>query len=65
MWLKKIDFAKAVRLGLRFPPLKLKILREASRHITVEEVNEEEEIQVESLRASVFNQLGTLILNFS
>ncbi|XWS12682.1 hypothetical protein CRYUN_Cryun37aG0111200 [Craigia yunnanensis] len=55
VWLKKTDYAKAARPGLRFPPLKLKIHKEASRHITTEEVNEEEKIQVESFRPSVFN----------
>ena len=56
--LKKIDSAKPVRPRLGFPLLKLKINREASRHITVEEVNEEEEIQVEPPRPFVFSRLG-------
>ena len=56
--MKKIDSAKPVRLKLRFPPLKLKINREASRHITAKKVNEEEEIQVEPPRPSVFNRLS-------
>ena len=55
--LKKIDSAKPVRPRLGFPLLKLKINREASRHITVEKVNEEE-IQVEPFRHSVFSRLG-------
>ena len=55
VWLKKIDSARSARPGLGFPPLKLKINREASRHITTEEVNEEEETQVESFRPSVFH----------
>ena len=58
MWLKKTDSAKPARPGLGFPLLKLKINKEASRHITTEEVNEEEEIQVESPRPSVFSRLG-------
>ena len=58
VWLKKTDSARSARLGLGFPPLKLKINREASRHITAEEVNEEEEIQVESPRPFVFSRLG-------
>ena len=44
VWLKKTDSARSARPGLGFPPLKLKINREASRHITAEEVNEEEEV---------------------
>ena len=58
VWLKKTDSARSTKPGLGFPPLKLKINREASRHITAEEVNEEEEIQVESPRPSVFSRLG-------
>ena len=58
MWLKKTDSARSARPGLGFPPLKLKINREVSRHITAEKVNEKEEIQVESPRPSVFNRLG-------
>ena len=58
MWLKKTDSARFTRPGLGFPPLKLKINREVSRHITAEKVNEKEEIQVESPRPSVFSRLG-------
>ena len=59
VWLEKADSAKAARSGLGLPPLKLKIHREVSRHITAEEVNEEEEkTQVESPRPSVFHRLG-------
>ena len=58
VWLKKTDSIKPARPRLGFPPLKLKINREASRHIIAEEVNEEEKIQVESPRASVFSRLG-------
>ena len=58
VWLKKTDSARSARPGLGFPPLKLKINREASRHITAEKVNEEEEIQVEPLKHSIFNRLG-------
>ncbi|XWS36338.1 hypothetical protein CRYUN_Cryun20dG0076600 [Craigia yunnanensis] len=36
VWLKKTDSTKVARLGLGFSPLKLKIHREASRHIIVE-----------------------------
>ena len=56
--MEKADSTKAVKSGLRLPPLKLKIHREVSRHITAEEVNEEEETQVESPRPSVFHRLG-------
>ena len=59
MWLKKTDSAKPARPGLGFLPLKLKINREASRHITTEKVNKEEEIQVEPPRPSLFNRLGS------
>ena len=55
VWLEKTDSAKAAKSGLGLPPLKLKIHREVSRHITAEEVNEEEETQVESPRPSVFH----------
>ena len=55
VWLEKADSAKAAKSGLGLPPLKLKIHREVSRHITTEEVNEEEETQVESPRPSVFH----------
>ena len=65
VWLKKTDSAKLVRPELGFPPLKLKINREALRHITVEEVNEEEEIQVESPRPSVFSRLGARSIQIS
>ena len=58
VWLKNTDSAKPARPGLGFPPLKLKINRKASRHISAEEVNEEEEIQVEPLRPSIFSRLG-------
>ena len=57
VWLKKTDSAKLAKPRLGFPPLKLKINREASRHITTEEVNKEEEIQVKPPRPFVFNQL--------
>ena len=53
--LKKIDSAKIAKPKLGFSLLKLKIHREASRHITIKKVNEEEEIQVEPLKVSVFN----------
>ena len=55
VWLKKTDSAKPARPGLGFPLLKLKINREASRHIIVEEVNKKEEIQVEPYRLSFFS----------
>ena len=55
VWLKNTDSAKPTRPRLGFPPLKLKINREASRHITAEEVNEEEKIQVEPPKPSIFN----------
>ena len=57
--LKKTNFAKIAKHKLGFSPLKLKIHREASRHITIKEVDEEEEIQVEPPRVSVFNRLST------
>ena len=59
VWLEKANSAKATKSGLGLPPLKLKIHREVSRHITVEEVDEEEETQVKSPRPSVFHRLGT------
>ena len=34
VWLEKADSAKAAKSGLGLPPLKLKIHREVSRHIT-------------------------------
>ena len=55
VWLEKTDSAKAAKSGLGLPPLKLKIHREISRHITAEKVNEEEETQVESPRPSIFH----------
>ena len=58
VWLEKADSTKAIKFGLGLPPLKLKIYREVSMHITVEEVNEKEKTQVESPRPSVFHQLG-------
>ena len=58
MWLEKIDTVKTVKPGLGLLSLKLKIHREASRHIIVEEVNKEEKTQVKSPRSSVFNLLG-------
>ena len=58
VWLKKTDSAKLAKPGLGFPPLKLKINKEASRHIIVEKVNEEKEIQVEPPRPSIFSRLG-------
>ena len=48
VWTEKTDSAKVAKPRLRLPPLKLKIHREVSRHITAEEVNKEEETQVES-----------------
>ena len=53
--LKKIDFAKTVKPKLGFSPLKLKIHKEASSHITIKEVDEDEKIQVEPFKVSVFN----------
>ena len=46
---EKIDFAKVARPRLRLPLLKLKIHKEALRHITAEKVNEEEKIQLNTL----------------
>ena len=56
--MEKADSAKAIKSGLGLSPLKLKIHREVSRHITAEEVNEKEETQVESPRPYVFHRLG-------
>ena len=36
VWLEKVDSTKVVKSGLGLPPLKLKIHREVSRHITAE-----------------------------
>ena len=55
MRLKKTNSAKTAKPKLGFPLLKLKIHREASRHITIKEVDEEEEIQVEPSKVFVFN----------
>ena len=58
VWLEKADSAKVAKSGLKLPPLKLKIYRKVSRHITTEKVNEEEETQVEFPRSSIFHRLG-------
>ena len=46
VWTEKTDSAKVAKPRLRLPPLKLKIHREVSRHITTEEVNEKKKTQV-------------------
>ena len=56
--LENVDSTKATKPGLGLPPLKLKIYKKVSRHITAEEVNEEEETPVESPRSSLFHRLG-------
>ena len=53
--LKKTDSAKIAKSKLGFSPLKLKIHKEASSHITIKEVDEDEKIQVEPFKVSVFN----------
>ena len=58
--LKKIDFSKTTKPKLGFSPLKLKIHKKVSRHITTKKVDKKEEIQVEPLRSFVFNRLSTL-----
>ena len=60
VWLKKTNSSKIAKLVLGFSPLELKFHKESSRHIKVEEINEEEEIQVEPPRSSIFNRLGAL-----
>ena len=52
--LKNTDSTKTEKPKLGFSPLKLKIHKEASRYITIKEVDEEEKIQVKPPRVSVF-----------
>ena len=55
MRLKNTNSTKTGKPKLGFSPLKLKIHKEASRYITIKEVDEEEKIQVKPPRVSMFN----------
>ncbi|OMO88399.1 hypothetical protein COLO4_20276 [Corchorus olitorius] len=55
IWQKKV---KPTKQGLGFSPVKLKIHKKTAAYITADEVDENDEIMVESPRISVFDPLG-------
>ncbi|OMP14295.1 hypothetical protein COLO4_00084 [Corchorus olitorius] len=55
IWQKKV---KPTKQGLGFSPVKLKIHKKTAAYITADEVDENDEIMVESPRISVFDCLG-------
>ena len=57
VWRKKDDFIPTSRLGLGFSPLKLKIHKETSRYINVEEISDDGN-SIKPPRSLVFNRLG-------
>ena len=58
VWQKKPERPVTSKVGIGFSPLKLKIRKEASRHISVEEVHEEQMDSPKPRRNSVFKRLG-------
>ena len=59
VWQKKPEHPGTSKMGIEFSPLKLKIHKEASRHISTEEVHEEHMDSPKPRRSYVFKRLGT------
>ncbi|OMO98935.1 hypothetical protein COLO4_13591 [Corchorus olitorius] len=59
IWQKKV---KPTKQGLGFSPVKLKIHKKTAAYITADEVDENDEIMVESPRISVFDRLENQVL---